>query len=152
METHPGTAVVSGALSIIGAAYAEYLARRGYDLVLIDQHRLRLNRMADTLSTRFQRAVEVVVVKRHSPVDLAAAAAQIEGDASIVVVVNVANAQGHALLSASQANALIDGDWSDREISRAAIRKFLSRRCAVRTYQAGVSIVTDGHITTLPLI
>lgn len=152
METHPGTAVVSGALSIIGAAYAEYLARKGYDLVLIDQHRLRLNRMADTLSTRFQRAVEVVVVRRRSPLDLAAAAAQIEGDASIVVVVNVANAQGRALLSATQAHALIDGDWSDREIGLAAIRKFLSRRGAVRTYRADVSVFTASHVTTPPLI
>lgn len=152
METNPGTAVVSGALSIIGAAYADYLARKGYDLILIDQHRIRLNRMADALSTRTRRAVEVVVVQRRSPVDLAAASVQIERDASIVVVVNVANARGCTLLSATQANALIDGAWSDREISCAAIRKFLSKRGTVRTHHTDVYITTASHITKLPLI
>lgn len=156
MKAHPGTAVVSGALSIIGAAYADYLARKGYDLMLIDHHRLRLNRMADALSTRTRRAVEVVVVRRRSPVDLAAVAAQIEGDASIVVVVNVANTQGCTLLSESQANALIDASWPgsgpEREISSAAIRKFLSKRGMARTHHAEVSIVAAGHITKPPLI
>jgi len=152
METNPGTAVVCGALSIIGTAYAEYLATRGYDLMLIDQHRARLNRLAESLTTRTRRAVEVVAIKRCTSVDLAAVAAQIERDASIVVVVNIANSHGCTLLSASQANALIDGAWSQREITCAAIRKFISKRGVVRTHHANVYIAVAGHIAELPLI
>ena len=152
METNRGTAVISGALSIIGTAYADHLAMHGYDLMLIDQHRQRLNRLAETLTTRRRRAVEVVVARRGSPIDLASVGAHIERDASIVVVVNVANLQGQTLLSAGQANALLNGIWSEREITCTAIRKLLSGRGIVRTYHTDVYITAASHLAELPLI
>jgi hypothetical protein len=124
----------------------------GYDLMLIDQHRHRLNRLAEALTTRSRTAVEVVVVRRGSPIDLAAVAAHVGRDASIVVVVSVANSQGQTLLSVGQANALIDGVWSEREITRAAIGKLLSRRGIARMHHTNVYIAAASHLAELPLI
>jgi short-subunit dehydrogenase len=152
MAAHFGTAVVSGALSMTGSAYAEYLARKGFDLMLIDRHRTRLNRLADALTTSTRRAVEVVVANRRSPVDLAAVAAQIGRDASIVLVVNVADAQGCTLLSASQADALISAAGPERVTACAAMRQFLSKRGMVLTHHAYVHVAAASHITELPLI
>lgn len=150
MPMVPGTAVVSRALSIIGSAYADYLATNGYDLVLIDHFRPRLNALAEELTTRTRRAVEVVVVDRESVVDIAMVQAKIEEDASVVLVVNVTDESGYALLSIEQANALIDSIGPNCAISCTAIRRFLSKSDGVSVCGAGVLITTAGHIADFP--
>ncbi|KVA23413.1 hypothetical protein [Burkholderia ubonensis] len=150
MSPGRGTAVVSRALSIIGSAYAEYLAENGYDLVLIDEIRPLLNAMADELTTRCRRAVEVVVVDGGSDVDLAGVKAKIDQDASIVLVINVMDGNGCPLLSVEQVNALIDFIGPDSAITCAAIGKFSSRRGGVSVYAAGVLITASGQAGDLP--
>jgi short-subunit dehydrogenase len=55
------TAVVTGASSGIGVAYAEQLARRGYNLILIARRRDRLDALAARLTAETSRKVEVHV-------------------------------------------------------------------------------------------
>lgn len=87
-HTHPGTALITGASSGIGAIYAERLARRGYDLILVARNRGRLNALAKRLSDETGRAIEVVVADLADRTDLAQVEELLRSDASISLLVN----------------------------------------------------------------
>ncbi len=55
-----GTALITGASSGIGAVYADRLASRGYDLILVARRREKLSELASEITDRTGRAVEVV--------------------------------------------------------------------------------------------
>ena len=72
MQTNAnGTAVVTGASSGIGAVYADRLAHRGHDLILIARDRERLDALAKRLSDDTGRRVEVIVADLVNKDDLA---------------------------------------------------------------------------------
>lgn len=86
--SHPGTALITGASSGIGAIYADRLARRGYDLILVARNRDRLNTLARRLSDETGRNIEVVVADLAEKVDLARVEDILRKDASITTLVN----------------------------------------------------------------
>src|ERR1700761_5027389 len=59
-EQNPGVAVVTGASSGIGKVYADRLARRGYDLLLVARRKDRLDALAKELTQRYAVQVDVV--------------------------------------------------------------------------------------------
>ncbi|GHC87900.1 oxidoreductase [Pseudorhodoferax aquiterrae] len=95
---HRGTALVTGASSGIGALYAERLAQRGYDLILVARNRQRLNALASAISTRTGRAVEVLQADLNDPQALAQVEAKLREDASITLLVNNAGIGTHTPL------------------------------------------------------
>jgi short-subunit dehydrogenase len=97
-QTHLGTALVTGASSGIGALYAEKLAQRGYDLILVARHRERLNALASSISTRTGRAVEVLPADLGDRTALAQVEAKLSQDASITLLVNNAGIGTHTPL------------------------------------------------------
>ena len=90
MVIHPsnGTALITGASSGIGAIYAERLARRGYDLVLVARSRERLQRLAQRLSEQSGRRVEVLVADLNDKADLARVEQLLRSDSRISLLVN----------------------------------------------------------------
>ena len=60
MSRKLGTALITGASTGIGAVYADRLARRGYDLILIARNRDRLEDLASRLTASTGRSVDVV--------------------------------------------------------------------------------------------
>lgn len=83
-----GTAVVTGASSGIGAVYADRLARRGYDLILVARDVARLAALADRLKAETGRNVDVLQADLTSTADLTKVEARIAEDAAITLLVN----------------------------------------------------------------
>ena len=89
MSVHDhGAALITGASSGIGAAYAERLARRGYDLTLVARNRNRLNALAAGISDETGRSVEVLAADLNKKEDLARVETALKQDASLTMLVN----------------------------------------------------------------
>ena len=83
-----GTALITGASSGIGAIYAERLARRGHDLILVARNRERLTELARRLTDATGRSVQVFPADLSEPADLAKVEDLLRTDRSITVLVN----------------------------------------------------------------
>lgn len=86
--TQPGTALITGASSGIGAVYADRLARRGHDLILVARDRSRLEAVAQRLREQTGVRVETVIADLGQRADLAAVETQLRGDERIGILVN----------------------------------------------------------------
>jgi short-subunit dehydrogenase len=71
IQASTGTALITGASTGIGAVYADRLARRGYDLILVARNQERLRALASRLSNETGQAVETVVADLNDKADLA---------------------------------------------------------------------------------
>ena len=106
MTQHLGTALVTGASSGIGAVYAERLARRGYDLVLVARNRDRLATLAGRITNDTRRSVEILDADLNDRNALAAVEAKLKEDASITLLVNNAGVGTHTPLLDSDVDAM----------------------------------------------
>ncbi len=87
-QLSPGTALVTGASSGIGALYADRLARRGYDLILVARNAKRLAALSDRLVSETGRIVRTLVADLNDRSQLRAVEDVLRGDASITLLVN----------------------------------------------------------------
>lgn len=131
--TSKGTAVVTGASSGIGATYADRLARRGYDLIVVARNRARLEALAKRLSDTTGRAVKVLVADLEDKADLAQVETVLKTDASITMLVNNAGFGTFAPLLESD----IERMMSMIDINVTALTRL--------TYAAIPAMVTRGH-------
>jgi short-subunit dehydrogenase len=97
-----GTAVITGASTGIGAIYAERLARRGYDLVLVARNGGRLQVLAGQLESAHGRKVRTLAADLTQEADLARVEDLLRTDTGITLLVNNAGVGG--------TGALLDSD------------------------------------------
>jgi len=83
-----GTALITGASTGIGAVYADRLARRGYDLVLVARDVARLEELAARLRNDTGRTVDVLAADLTVRSDVAKVEARLGDDATISMLVN----------------------------------------------------------------
>ncbi|SHF29717.1 hypothetical protein SAMN02745157_2134 [Kaistia soli DSM 19436] len=101
-----GVALVTGASSGIGAVYADRLAERGYDLLLVARDKRRLATLAAEIGAKTGRHVDVLAADLTSKSDLAAVEARLRSDPSITVLVNNAGIAGGGPLAAADPDAM----------------------------------------------
>jgi short-subunit dehydrogenase len=85
---HLGTALVTGASSGIGATYADRLAKRGYDLILVARDAARLEALAEKLRRETGVKVGVLPADLTERSDVRAVEKRLREDESVTLLVN----------------------------------------------------------------
>jgi len=83
-----GTALVTGASRGIGAVYADRLAKRGYDLMLVGRSEAPLKALTASLASASGRHITPIVADLNSKIDLAKVETKLREDSSITMLVN----------------------------------------------------------------
>ena len=83
-----GTALITGASTGIGAIYAERLAQRGHDLILVARNAQRLNALAARLSTETGHSVKVIAADLNDKAGLSTVEKTLREDDNISMLVN----------------------------------------------------------------
>jgi short-subunit dehydrogenase len=96
-----GTALITGASTGIGAIYADRLAKRGYDLILVARNGGRLAALADRLKSETGRSVETIAADLNDKADLARIEATLRANANLTLLVNNAGVGAAAPLLGS---------------------------------------------------
>ena len=103
-----GTALITGASSGIGATYAERLARRGHDLLLVARDAQRLDDLARRLAAEYGVAVEVMPADLTRKSDVLAVEQRLREDSRITLLVNNAGVAMNGTLAAAGRGGIIN--------------------------------------------
>ena len=105
-QANKGTALVTGASSGIGAVYADRLARRGYDLILVARDVARLNGLAERLTKETGRHVDTIGADLTVKADVRRIEERLRADRGITMLVNNAGVGATASLIDSNVDEL----------------------------------------------
>jgi uncharacterized protein len=101
-----GTAIITGASAGIGAIYADRLARRGYDLILVARNQQKLDGLAGRLADATGRNIKTVAADLNNKSDLDRIEILLRTDGSITMLVNNAGVGAVAPLVESDRDAM----------------------------------------------
>src|ERR1700758_3706489 len=83
-----GTALITGGSRGIGAAYADRLAKRGYDLILVGRSEAPLKALTASLASASGRRITAIVADLNHKIELAKVETKLKEDSSITMLVN----------------------------------------------------------------
>src|SRR5229473_1353799 len=83
-----GTALITGASRGIGAVYADRLAKRGHDLILVSRSEEPLKALAARLSSASGRQITSIVADLNNETDLAKVETKLRDDQGVTMLVN----------------------------------------------------------------
>jgi short-subunit dehydrogenase len=83
-----GTALITGASMGIGAVYADRLAKRGYDLILVARNEVRLKALSARLTKETGRSITPLRADLSDTADLARVERMLRDDQAITMLVN----------------------------------------------------------------
>jgi uncharacterized protein len=86
--SNKGTALITGASTGIGAVYADRLAKRGYDLILVARSKDKLNDVAKQIQSTTGRKAQILQADLSLPADVKRVAYRLASDSSITAFVN----------------------------------------------------------------
>ena len=131
-----GTALVTGASRGIGAVYADRLAKRGYDLILVARSEARIKELSARLMTETGRLVTTLAANLNNKVDLVKVETTLRNEPTITMLVNNAGTSSITPLLNSDIN---DGDeWNRFEAARRAISQQFGNSVPAPRYGIGV--------------
>lgn len=105
-QINKGTALITGASTGIGAVYADRLAKRGYDLILVARSQDKLNEVAKRIGSSTGRKVETLQADLTAPEQAKRVADRLSKDAAITALVNNAGIAAAGKLIESDADYL----------------------------------------------
>lgn len=143
-----GKALVTGASTGIGAVYADRLAKRGYDLILVARDESRLRQLADRLVSETGRNVEVLRADLIDKSDLLRVEKVLQTEPQITLLVNNAGIATLKPLLESAPDQLEDmialNVTALTRLSRAVVPPFVKRESgAVINIASIVALTTD---------
>jgi short-subunit dehydrogenase len=83
-----GTALITGASTGIGAIYADRLAKRGFDLILVARNEERLQAVAKRIGATSGRDIRIIKADLNDKADLGRVEAVLRNDAHVTMLVN----------------------------------------------------------------
>src|ERR1700722_753019 len=96
--SNSGTALITGASTGIGSVYANRLAQRGYDLILVARDQQRLTKLANEIIAQTSRKADILSADLTVKADLKRVEERLRADRSITALVNNAGFGGVAKL------------------------------------------------------
>jgi uncharacterized protein len=147
-QDHKGFVLVTGASAGIGAVYADRLARRGYDLILVARRADALKDVGARISAATGRTVETVTADLGARADLRKVEEILRQDTRITLLVNNAGVAALSPLLNADAEAMsniiaVNNDALVR-LSLAVLPRFVARRAgAIINLSSAVAINTE---------
>jgi uncharacterized protein len=124
-----GTALITGASAGIGAIYADRLAKRGYDLILVARNETRLNALASRLTGETVDAMEAMIALNVTALTrLTYAVAPVFAAKGAGTIINISSVVGIAVellngvYSASKSYVLSFGHALQRDLADKGVR------------------------------
>jgi len=94
-KSNKAHALITGASSGIGAAFAERLAQDGYDLIIVARRRDKLDALASQLKSKYQTQVEVLTADLSKPDVMRFVEERISEDSALELLINNAGFGGY---------------------------------------------------------